>query len=128
MTKDKLFQKGIELVYEQNEFGNTAGAYELLKTMEKDFPDSGRMLNEIAWHILSNQQTVFVDIETAKEYAIRAVSIMKKVDDPWLDLAYDTLAEAYFRLKEFDKMKEYEDKAIKAAPNERKKNYRHRIP
>ncbi|WP_148214639.1 tetratricopeptide repeat protein [Desulforapulum autotrophicum] len=126
VQKEKLYQEGLKLVDEMNKAGDAAGAFKLLRGMEKDFPRSGRMLNEIAWHILSNRTKLSVDVKTAIDYATRAVKLMEKENDTWLDLAYDTLAEAYYCMNDRDKMRKFELKAIEVAPDERKGLYKHR--
>ena len=84
------------------------------------------LLIEIAWHILTNRNKIFDGPETAEKYAIKAARLMERERDPILDTAYDTLAEAYFQLKEYDKMLEYEKSAMRVAPPNRKSLYKHR--
>ncbi len=127
ISREKLYDEGIKLVGEDTERGAAAVAYEILKRMERDFPDDGRLLNEIAGHILKNGDRLFVGPEKAEEYAAKAVRIMEKNKNPLVDTAYDTLAEACFRLKKYDGMVEYEKSAIETAPASRKGLYKHRL-
>ena len=127
LSKEKLYEEGIKLVREENERQHAALAYEIFKRMEVDFPKSGRLYNEMAWHILSHRDKVFEDLETAEKYAIKAARLMERHRDPTLDMAYDTLAEAYYQMKEFDKMLEYEKNAMKVAPPKRRGLYKHRL-
>ena len=126
LSSERLYQAGITMSLELTKSKKPDISYDLLKSMEKDFIDSGRMMNEIAWHILSHRKYFFDSVENAKKYALKAVSIMETKKDPWLDLAYDTLAEACYQLKEYSKMRKYENLTIQAAPIERKKNYKPR--
>ncbi len=127
ISKEKLYEEGIKLVREENEKEHAAVAYEIFKRMAVDFPENGRLYNEMAWHILTHRDRVFEDLETAEKYARKAARLMEKNQDPTLDTAYDTLAETYYQLKEFDKMLEYEKNALKVAPPKRKGLYKHRL-
>jgi tetratricopeptide (TPR) repeat protein len=124
----KLYNEGIEFVRDLTQSGNSYQAYELLIEMKNDYANSGRLMNEIAWHILTHPQSVFESAETAKQYALKAVKFMEQDQDPLLDASYDTLAEAYFQLEQYDKMKHYERLASKVAPAERKKLHKARTP
>ena len=52
---------------------------------------------------------------------------MIKTNDSWLDLAYDTLAEGYFMIKDYANMRKYEQLTLAAAPPERKNDYKPRV-
>jgi tetratricopeptide (TPR) repeat protein len=124
----KLYDEGIRFVRELTDSGKAGQAFMILKEMETGFPDSGRLCNEIAWHILMHPQAVFESAESAEKYALKAVKLMEQEQDPLVDTSYDTLAEAYHRLRRFDLMRHYELLALKTAPEERKKLYKQRNP
>ena len=123
-----LYDSGINMVNSLTKAGENNAAFNLLGEMEHDFPDSGRMKNEIAWHIISHPGNSFYDIDSAITYGLSAQKIMEKEKDEWIDLVYDTLAEAYYQKKDFTTMRAYEDLALQYAPPERKKIYKHREP
>lgn len=126
ISKKQLYENALKLVNEKSSRGQAIKAYGILKRMEIDFSDNGRFCNQMAWYILSNRDSVFDGPETAKKYAAKAVRLMEKDNDPFIDTAYNTMAEACYQLKEYDKMREYEKKALAAAPDDRKKFYRPR--
>ncbi len=126
ISNNKLYDIGIEFARKKASQGQEIKAYEILKQMEIDFSGYGRFHNQIAWYILSNKDTVFDGPEAAKKYAEKAIRLMKKNNDPDIDTAYHTMAEACYQLGEYDRMREFEQKALAAAPDGRKNFYQPR--
>jgi hypothetical protein len=126
ISRDQLYKAGISMAHKLTLEEKPLAAYNLLLLMETDFPKSGRMMNEIAWHIISHPDQHFYSPENAKKFALDAVSFMKKDNDTQIDMAYDTAAEIYFHLKEYNQMTTYEDLAIQTAPAERRNEHNHR--
>ena len=125
-NRKELFDKSIELIkklIEKNPknsgfYGNLGYAYSLkrdfknaeesfLKSIELD-PKNASSLNNIAWLYCEHD----TKITEAIEYAKKAVSY-----EPLNDSYLDTLAEAYFKNKEWDKAIDAIKKAMKVNPN-----------
>jgi len=123
---DQLYSAGISMAHKLTLEKKPLAAYNLLLLMERGFSQSGRMMNEIAWHIISHPDQHFYHPENAKKFALDAISLMKKDNDDQVDMAYDTAAEVLFHLKEYDQMAAYENLAIQTAPTERRSTYNHR--
>jgi tetratricopeptide (TPR) repeat protein len=123
---DEIYRSCVGLVELMNKSKEPELAYKLLRRMEMDFLSNGRILNDIAWHIVQYRNELLIEMNTAKTYALRAVNKMEKEKDPWLDLVYDTLAEISYVSKDYKSMKKFEEKARNSAPEERKQNYKNR--
>jgi tetratricopeptide (TPR) repeat protein len=126
ISKEKLYDIGMELVKENTSKGQYAQAYGILKRMEPDFQNHWPIFIAIAWQILSHPNSVLEKPEVAKNYAEKAVRLLEKENSPYKDIAYNTLAEAYYHLKNYKEMRQYEDKTMEVAPDKRKKNYKPR--
>jgi len=123
-----LFSEGLNLYVELKNSGKEIAAFNLLRELHQALPDYGRILNAMAWHILTESHPEEENNVTARAYALQAAELMEKQKDTTLDMVYDTLAEVYFRLGNIDKMREYEEKAVEAAPPGRKNQYKSRNP
>ena len=124
---EDIYMTFVTLVDDANKTMGPEVPYTILMMMEKDIDFyRGRILNDLAWHIAKYYKELDLNLDIAELYAIESIRKMKKENDDWLDLSYDTLAEIYFQKKEYKKMYEYEKKAIDSAPQERKDNYKYR--
>jgi hypothetical protein len=123
---DQLYKAGISMAHKLTIEEKPLAAYNLLLIMMKDFSQSGRLMNEIAWHIISHPGQHFYHPEQAKKFALDAISFMEEDNDSQIDMAYDTAAEVFFHLEEYDQMAVYENLAIQTAPVERRSEYKHR--
>lgn len=122
-----VFKEGLYLYADMKKNGKPVEAFSLLKNLHEVLPGFGRILNAMAWHILTEAAPENEDILTAKTYALQSVVLLEEQNDDTLDMAYDTLAEVYFQLGDYEKMKEFEKKAISAAPDNRRANYKARV-
>ncbi len=122
----KLYEQGIQFCTILYNAGDVDGCWALMQMMEKDFKHSGRLKNEIAWHLATNPHLVNNDFDIIKKYGQDAIFIMEKEEDPDIDMAYDTMAEIYYRLGKHQSAKIYEEKTQSVAPPERKKYYQSR--
>lgn len=126
-SRDDIYMTYATLVEDANRSKGPDVAYHILRRMESDIEFfKGRILNDIAWHIAEYSEEINVNMENGKSYAKQAVKQMEADGDSWIDLAYDTLAEIYFKTKDYKEMREYEQKAIDAAQESRKTNYQFR--
>ncbi len=124
ISKEKLYETGMGMAKEKSSEGISVQGYEILKKMEVDFPEDGIVYNNIAWLILTNRNMVFDGPEVAKDYAKKAVRLLERDENPFLYLAYNTMAEACYQVKDYESMRIYEEKALSAAPDQMKKGYR----
>jgi tetratricopeptide (TPR) repeat protein len=122
-----LLQWGVRILTENYKKADRRELHSLLKKLLSDFPDNGRVLNEMAWFLVADRKAGTAQVLKARAYAERAVAQMVKNKNPLLDFAYDTMAEIYYKLKEYGKMRSFERKTVLAAPESRKKNYKPRI-
>ncbi len=122
----KLYKTGMDIINDLNNLDQKDLALMLLGLMEKKFVSSGFWLNDMAWQLVITNPD-YLNLEKAREYAQMAVGIFKKNQANILDLAYDTLAEIAFRQGDYQNACQYIKTALKAAPDQRKKNYTKRF-
>jgi len=127
ISKEKLYQTGIELVTILNEATREHRALVLLQIMEKEFEDSGRWLNDIAWQIVITGKNSELELARAVAYGLKAVTVLKNEESNLLDLAYDTLAEISLRQGKTKEACRYIQSALLCAPEGREKSYENRV-
>jgi Zn-dependent protease with chaperone function len=107
------------LMTEQNNETKAVEAY--IKTLEIN-PNHTETLNNLAWILITSQNENILNIEKGVNLAKKAVNTQKNPPAYILD----TLAEGYFRSKNFEKACFYAQKAFEKA-NENKKYYKEQI-
>jgi len=123
ISKEKLYQRGINLVGILNKSSQKYQALSVLHEMEALFSESGRWLNDIAWQIFLVADQGGLQLETAEDYARKAVLAMEEEGSAMLDLSYDTLAQILLKQDKTEQACICFQKAAEAAPKERKNNY-----
>ena len=129
ISRNKLYKKGFAFYTAlRNKPMGVFTSFDLLKRMLKDFTDNPRLLNELAWLILTQNEYLKVNPEVALRYAQDAVNLMEKRNEhEQLYAAYDTLAEAYFQTGDPGKAVFFEKKAIDLAPQDEKEAFKKRM-
>lgn len=129
ISKDKLYNKGFAFYMAlQDKPMGVFTSFDLFKRMLEDFADNPRLLNELAWLILTQNEYLKVDPEVALKYAQHAVNLMEKRNErERLYTVYDTLAEAFFQTGDPEKAVFFEKKAIDLAPQDKKEGFKKRM-
>lgn len=91
-------------------------ALSVLHEMEALFSEFGRWLNDIAWQIFLVADQGGLQLETAEDYARKAVLAMEEEGSAMLDLSYDTLAQILLKQDKTEQACICFQKAAEAAP------------
>lgn len=125
-TREQSLDQGMKLYVRLRESGEVLGSFKTLSAMMADFPQEGKLYNEVALHIIIHGEKIGKKLTEALPVSLKAIELMEKRRDPLIDGAYYTLSELYFRLGDFKSMRFYEEKALESAPADRKKKYSRR--
>ncbi len=113
------------LLYEQLLNSKKFGVgLDLLERLKEDYPDNAEAYFYLSLLLTQERERLNGNLETALQYALKAIELMEKTNDPNLDIIYFNAATILSLGGDVQRANAFVDKARETAPPERRDRYR----